>query len=131
MRSWAYAIPLVLALASGARAAPPEVAVSYLVDARALRALVSHDVLTFRLYTDPSCRVPLHREEVAAVQIDVGTTYVRPASTEWAGGSGRAATLGAVLHPPRAERRVYLVVTGPGVRSVGDPCQLQSLGVSF
>jgi hypothetical protein len=126
MRGVVYALPLLLALTSGVRAAPSEVAVSYLVDARALRGLaVSHHVLTFELYADAQCREQLHRESVAAARIEVGTVYVRRAASS----SGRAATLQAVLHPPRAQRGVFLVVRGPAVRPVGDTCQFQSLGL--
>ena len=105
-----------------------ELRVSYLVDARALRALVVvRDVLRFELYADASCLTPLHVEQVAALRVAVSPSALRPVAwPERPAGTRRAARLEAVLRgaPPRANP--YLVVRGPGVSAIGGACQPQT-----
>lgn len=118
-------------LAPAAAVDAGELHVSYLVDARALRALVIvRDVLSFELYADASCSTPLHVERVAALRVAVSPSALRPATwPERPAGARRAARLEAVLLEAPARAHTYLVVRGPGVRPIGGTCQPQAPGL--
>ena len=118
-------------LAPTPKANAAELQVSYLVDARALRAMVVvRDVLRFKLYSDASCRTPLHVEKVAALHVAVSPTALRPAAwPERPAGARRAARLDARLLGAPRRSPVYLIVRGPGVIPVGGSCQPQTNGL--
>lgn len=119
-------IPLLCLGTASARAG--DLDVHYLVDARAIRSLGPSDVLTFELYRDAACRVPLHVERLAALRVGVSLTEVHPASTHYAGAT-RAATLQAVLDLPAGVHRAFLRVRGRAVRPIGGACQPQAVGL--
>ncbi len=131
MRPLAAAIIAALMLSVAPLAQAGELSVNYLVDARALRNMeLLHSVLRFELYADPECRVPIHREKIAALAVQVSLISVSPVDDQ-AFSRRRAASLQAVLHTAELPAHRYLRVRGPGIRALGPSCQSQLTGVEL
>ena len=122
---------IALQLASGAApACARELAVSYLVDARALRNLEPvRDILTFELFADRDCSRLLHRQRISALRVDLARMRVAPVAWNQAFAGRRGARLAAVLRSAPAPKRAYLRVRGPGIRALGASCQAQDAGL--
>ncbi|MGH7289031.1 MAG: hypothetical protein ACREI8_13535 [Myxococcota bacterium] len=117
---------MLVALLVGTAAAAEPVVVEYFVDRKAFKAFTATDVLAFELYEDESCSAAIGTyplfggDEYAHFFVDKRHRVL---------GAGRVATavrIHAVLDAPVLGHAPYLRVTGPGIKPIGDECQLQA-----
>lgn len=97
-----------------------------MLDKKAFKGMRAESMLTFELYSDPACTTLLHVESLFAG--DPLVRFEKAKAQKLKGGSKplKGVRMYAVLDPPPLVGTPYLRVTGDGVASVGDACQLQA-----
>jgi hypothetical protein len=124
MRPYLLAFFALLSLGGVATtASADDVAVSYLVDEKALKAAVAGTEVTFSLYADLACAVLL--DAVPVNVEDLVIERVKLLRPKGAAKPPRVARLGATLLDVPAGGR-HLTVTGTGIVPIGGACQAQA-----
>jgi hypothetical protein len=127
MKPLSTALALVVSLAA-VRPARADVQVSYLVDATAFKAAVAGTTLTFSVYSDAQCTVPVGSPVPVQVQNLTALEALKlvvPKNTPKGTLPTKAVELVATLQGIAPPATAYLQVTGTGISPVGPACQLQ------
>jgi hypothetical protein len=127
MKPLSTALALVVSLAA-VRPARADVQVSYLVDATAFKAAVAGTTLTFSVYSDAQCTVPVGSPVPVQVQNLTALEALKlvvPKNTPKGTLPTKAVELVATLQGIAPPGTAYLQVTGTGISPVGPACQLQ------
>lgn len=121
----------ILGLLLATSSASADVLVRYDVESRPLRRHAAPtDQLTFELFGDAACTVPVHQEALRLQQVEVlSSEIVRASQAQQQTARRSVARLHATLRPAVPRRGQYLRVRGPGIRPLGGACQPQDDGL--
>ena len=109
-------------------AAAGDLPARYTTEEKPLKTAIAGTMLTFTLYSDPSCTTSVYSTAIAIENVDL-IGRIKPFNPKNAVKKKNTTELRATLTAVPATPSLYLKVTGTGVTPIGGACQVQASGL--